>query len=162
MNEEWRTYPVDDRYEVSSFGNVRRIGNVENRAVKHASRLRYAAVTFHFCGAHVSRYVHDMVLTTFHGPRPEGCEASHLDGNASNNRADNLIWESRADNLARRKTVKLRWEDVVALRAGTIGIRALAQMRGVRADSLYKVRRGVRWPATEAQLKERAWSTTRG
>ncbi len=77
-----------------------------------------------------------------------------MDGDASNNRAENLIWESRAANLARRKTVKLRWEDVVALRAGAVGIHTLAQMRGVRADSLYKVRRGVRWPATEAQLKE--------
>jgi hypothetical protein len=154
MIEEWRKYPVDDRYEVSSLGNVRRVGRTENRAVKHSSRLRYEAITFHFCGSHISRYVHDMVLTTFHGPRPSGCEASHLDGDASNNRAENLIWESRADNLARRKSIKLRWDDVLALRSGSVGIHALAQMRGVRADSLYKVRRGKRWP--ETKLKEMA------
>ena len=145
MIEEWRRYPDDDRYEVSSLGNVRRAGSESNRAVKRVSRMRYKAVTFVFCGKHVSRYVHDMVLTAFHGPRPDGFEASHLDGDASNNRADNLAWESRADNLARRKTTKLHWSDVRALRAGRIEISDLAKMRGMRVDSLYKVRRGTRW-----------------
>jgi hypothetical protein len=121
------------------------VGSTANRAVKYVSRLRYKAVTFAFNGKHVSRYVHEMVLTTFRGPRPAGLEASHLDGDVSNNSVENLVWESRSDNLARRKTTKLNWADVRALRSGAIGVRDLAILRGVRVDSLYKVVRGDRW-----------------
>lgn len=49
------------------------------------------------------REVHVMVCLAFHGLRPLGKVASHLDGNMLNNCADNLVWETQAENLARRK-----------------------------------------------------------
>lgn len=42
--------------------------------------------------------VHHLILLTFHGPRPEGAECRHLDGNNQNNSASNLKWGTREEN----------------------------------------------------------------
>jgi hypothetical protein len=42
--------------------------------------------------------VHVLVLEAFVGPRPDGTVAGHNDGNPSNNRVENLRWDSRANN----------------------------------------------------------------
>jgi hypothetical protein len=44
-------------------------------------------------------YVHRLVLETFAGPNPDGMECCHNDGNASNNRLDNLRWDTRKANI---------------------------------------------------------------
>src|SRR3990167_2091515 len=42
-----------------------------------------------------------LILLTFSGPRPEGTEARHYpDPTRSNNRADNLRWDTHANNIA--------------------------------------------------------------
>lgn len=45
------------------------------------------------------RYVHDIVLETFVGPRPEGHEARHLNGRADDNRVENLVWSTHHENM---------------------------------------------------------------
>jgi hypothetical protein len=42
--------------------------------------------------------LHKVVATAFHGQRPEGLCARHLDGNVHNNRADNLAWGTYHQN----------------------------------------------------------------
>lgn len=44
-------------------------------------------------------FVHRLVLEAFHGPAPEGLEACHKNGNATDNRASNLRWDTRRANL---------------------------------------------------------------
>jgi hypothetical protein len=44
------------------------------------------------------RQVHTLVLVAFAGPRPEGCECRHLDGNRRNNDLANLTWGTHAEN----------------------------------------------------------------
>lgn len=52
-------------------------------------------------GGRVLRYVHQLVLETFVGPRPTGMLACHTpDPDKSNNRADNLAWQTRLENGA--------------------------------------------------------------
>ena len=53
-------------------------------------------------GKDEDRYVHRLVLTAFAGECPKGHEASHLNGDVSNNRLDNLAWESFSDNNKRK------------------------------------------------------------
>lgn len=43
-----------------------------------------------------------LVCTVFHGPRPEGHEAAHLNGDPLDNRAANLAWKTPAENQADR------------------------------------------------------------
>jgi hypothetical protein len=45
-----------------------------------------------------ARYVHHLVLETFVGPRPNGMECCHCDGDASNNHLSNLRWDTKASN----------------------------------------------------------------
>lgn len=42
--------------------------------------------------------VHRLVLTAFVGTCPEGMECCHNDGNPSNNRVENLRWDTHAEN----------------------------------------------------------------
>ncbi|MCS5478726.1 HNH endonuclease [Corynebacterium sp. YIM 101645] len=58
----------------------------------------YPLVTLYRYGVPHTRRVHVLVLETFTGPRPEGMEARHLNGNKTDNRVDNLAWGTRSEN----------------------------------------------------------------
>jgi hypothetical protein len=45
----------------------------------------------------------EMILTAFVGPRPEGKECCHNDGNPRNNRLSNLRWDTHQANIADKK-----------------------------------------------------------
>lgn len=49
-----------------------------------------------------TRAVHILVCTAFHGPRPEGMVASHVNGDKLDNHSSNLKWETQSKNLSRR------------------------------------------------------------
>ena len=42
--------------------------------------------------------MHILVLETFVGPRPEGMQCRHLDGDETNNHISNLCWGTVAEN----------------------------------------------------------------
>lgn len=55
-------------------------------------------------GRRVRQYrVHLLVCLAFHGPCPGGMECSHLNGDPSDNRPENLAWESRSANHQRKR-----------------------------------------------------------
>lgn len=72
--------------------------------------------------------VHKLVLTAFAGPRPDGMEARHLDGDPANNRLSNLCWGTPLENAAdrmrhgtetfgsRNSQARLTDADVIAIR----------------------------------------------
>jgi hypothetical protein len=43
-------------------------------------------------------YVHILVATAFHGPRPDGMQCRHLNGNRSDSRPENLAWGTISEN----------------------------------------------------------------
>lgn len=47
--------------------------------------------------------VHRLILEAFVGPRPEGMECRHLNGNSFDNRIDNLKWGTPAENTEDKK-----------------------------------------------------------
>lgn len=47
--------------------------------------------------------VHAAVCAAFHGPRPEGMHAAHLNGVPTDNRAENLKWCTPAENEAHKR-----------------------------------------------------------
>ena len=48
--------------------------------------------------------IHRLVAATFHGLRPKKAVCRHLDGNKLNNKSDNLVWGTQADNVNDRHT----------------------------------------------------------
>ena len=51
---------------------------------------------------HKSRAVHQLVLETFIGPRPQGLLALHIDDNRFNHFIDNLMWGTAKQNAEHR------------------------------------------------------------
>ena len=113
--EQWK--PVNGYegiYEVSSHGRVRSLDRVvtysDGRVRRHKgkilsaplSRDGYPAVNLHTQGKLKKRYVHSLIAETFIGPRPEGMEVCHNDGNPTNNHVDNLRYGTRSENMLDR------------------------------------------------------------
>lgn len=93
-----KEYPRDPRYRVTVDGQVYGIrgsgplvGEVKNQDGKPGyRRIRIASGRW--------RYVHDMVLETFVGPKPAGMCARHLNGDSLDNRLDNLTYGTYSEN----------------------------------------------------------------
>lgn len=100
--ESWRQVPGSGNYWVSSLGRVwsrpreRTRGGLLNPVVVKSGALtgRQLAMI-----DQKNRLVHQLVAEAFRGPRPEGMETRHLDGDMANNRADNLVYGTHADNV---------------------------------------------------------------
>jgi thymidylate synthase ThyX len=100
----WEAY-----YEVSDFGRVRRVsGGRGSRSFGRCKALTESqgrlVVSLNRPGQQEVCLVHRLVATAFLGDAPEDCQVCHNDGNALNNRADNLRWDtvqSNADDRTR-------------------------------------------------------------
>lgn len=112
MIENWR--PVkgcEDSYEVSDLGRVRSLDRIvqrrdgkQRRALGRlmaiqSNRSGHKVVRLKRNGCGRNRYVHQMVLEAFVGPRPAGMDACHNDGNPSNNVVSNLRWDTTSNNI---------------------------------------------------------------
>jgi hypothetical protein len=101
---EWRECKGFPQYEVSSAGEVRRGGRLR-RPCRHKSG--YLWVNLCSNGIIKRRYVHVLVAETFHGSRPAGMDVDHINHQRDDNRAANLRWLGRAENLWRRVATNL-------------------------------------------------------
>jgi len=116
----WRDVPGwEGRYQVSDDGRCRSLDRVvialNPKGVLAPRRYRGTELRggrikngyIMFClienCAKEHRYAHDLVLTAFVGPRPDGCESCHNNGIRSDNRLENLRWDTRAANSADRR-----------------------------------------------------------
>ncbi len=93
---------------------VREIPNFSSYAVNKAGRawsklkskwlisvknsLGYSVVTLCKDGNRFNKRVHRLVLETYVGPCPEGMEACHYNGVRTDNRLENLRWDTRSNN----------------------------------------------------------------
>ncbi len=101
---EWRECKGFPEYEVSSAGEVRRDGR---RLKPWRVEAGYLSVNLCVSGAVARRYVHVLVAETFHGARPFGMDVDHINHQRDDNRAANLRWLSRSENLRRRVATNL-------------------------------------------------------
>jgi hypothetical protein len=65
-----------------------------------AKRDGYLVVRLGTGGPSTLHQVHALICEAFHGPKPEGCEVRHLNGDPGDNRAENLAWGTSAENKA--------------------------------------------------------------
>lgn len=156
-------------YEVSDVGNVRSLPRT--CATKWGERMvrgqlltasiwgRYRSVTLFEHDVRNRRTIGSLVLSAFVGPRPEGKEMCHCDGDYLNDRLENLRWDTRAGNFADKvkhgthnRGVQnvvhvLTDADIRAIRAarGRVTQQALADRYGVTQGHISNVQRGKTW-----------------
>lgn len=106
LAEVWRSVPRVLGYEVSSFGRVKSLLNSRGNPRKAGSvflkpwlQFGYPWVGF---GKQGRSAIHVLVLETFVGPRPDGMQACHNNGNRSDPRLTNLRWDTPKNNQADR------------------------------------------------------------
>ena len=166
MNE-WRKIPGFGTYEVSEDGAVRRA--VPTKQGRHVGAYMKFTVDGHgyptatVIGddgkAHRLR-VHVAVLLAFFGPRPDGHDASHLNGVKTENNIENLRWEPRRDNIMRKlehgtmirgsahKCSKLQESDIPKIRKALCDGRKPAHIGaefGVSRTVISNIRHGHSW-----------------
>ncbi len=95
---EWRTIPGHPTHEACRAGDIR---NAQTKHVLKPRRLPTGYTRVSLPGAR-DLYIHDVILKTFVGPRPAGCQASHKNGVNSDNRVVNLAWETPSKNNQRK------------------------------------------------------------
>lgn len=112
ITEEWRPIPGYERlYEVSDAGMVRslnygRMGGV--RIMSHKGGRRYSGVKLSR-GGHIYRcLIHVQVAAAFIGPKPEGMQVNHKNGNGYDNRLENLEYVTASENSLHAYRIGLR------------------------------------------------------
>ena len=84
---------------------------------------------------------HVLVCEAFHGPRPEGREVRHLDGNPGNDAPDNLAWGTHVQNMqdavkhgthyTGSKTTLVQREEIRQRRAAGESLKGIAADYGI-------------------------------
>jgi hypothetical protein len=90
----WKKLDEDPRYWVSDNGVVK---GVNGKVLSpHVDKDGYATVRI----AGKTYRIHRLVATSFIGPKPDGYEIGHRDGDSSNNCVENLKYCTHAENIA--------------------------------------------------------------
>jgi hypothetical protein len=105
--------------------------------------------------------IHRLILESFIGPCPEGMECCHWDGDTSNNRLDNLRWDTHKNNCQdqirhgttlrgdKNGMAKLTEGDVITMRkmyqAGRTSLRKVAELFNVSHQTVYRIINKTTW-----------------
>lgn len=116
MNEIENWKPVvgyEELYEVSDQGRVRSVDREVETSYQHgpvvkkykgrvlrpsADKDGYLRVYLSWKGQVSTRFVHRLVLEAFRGTCPPGHQACHYDDEPTNNRLENLRWDTNSAN----------------------------------------------------------------
>jgi hypothetical protein len=118
-SEEWRAIPgYEGIYEASSIGRIRTAAGKTTTSTRHGVRVWQQRIlhqkwarrrTSGKMDARITLYkdkraktwlVSRLICAAFHGGHYD-LTVDHLDNNSMNNRADNLEWVTRAENIKR-------------------------------------------------------------
>lgn len=95
--ERWKAIPGMYPFEASSAGRIRngKTGHIKAQSKQSDGRLQ---VGLWLDNRTIPYRVHRLIALTFHGPRPEGLEIRHLNGDMHDNRACNLRYGTHSEN----------------------------------------------------------------
>jgi len=114
MKEEWKdVIGFEGRYQVSNLGKVKSMryeGHKGERELKQSTdKLGYKLVyLYDITGKRRFKLVHRLVAQAFVNNVNNYREVNHLDGNKTNNKADNLEWCSHSQNIIHASKVLRR------------------------------------------------------
>lgn len=162
--EVWKDIPgFEGAYQASSLGRIRsverRVPSVFNGepcmrsvpgAILKPTRTKSGHLRVDLGRMLRHAPVHALIARTFIGPRPQGKEVCHRDGNPANNRVDNLRYDTRTSNLLDRYLAggtlgKLRLpeiQEIMARIARGETSAAIAQEFGVSKGTINRIKRG--------------------
>lgn len=170
--EVWKDIPgYEGKYQASNLGRIRSLNRrvnighgatrlLQGRVLKPAGQKTDPHLSVVLGHRAAGSTVHSLVARTFHGPCPPGQEVRHLDGNPLNNRADNLAYGSRTENILDVYRVGKAWRKLTIeqvqdirqrLRAGERGV-DLAREYGVGQSCISAIKTGrtYAWATTDA------------
>lgn len=113
---EWKPIPSLRFYEASEDGRIRSVSRIietSNGQIRRYKSVELSPGSSNQFGhlkvqaAGKCRYVHALVAEAFCGPKPEGTQVRHLDGDCTNNAASNLTYgtpKQNADDKLRHGT----------------------------------------------------------
>jgi len=111
-NEEWRQIEGYPDYEVSSLGRVRLWKRLLDYKCPRILRQQTGGkmngrvvVSLYRDGKPHIHFIHQLVACAWLGPCPLGLQTSHIDECCTNNRADNLCYETAKENHNRPKAL---------------------------------------------------------
>jgi hypothetical protein len=110
--------------------------------------------------------VHVLVLEAFVGPRPEGMEGCHGDGNPANNNVQNLRWDTPQNNWKDRKRHGRGCEGERNPGGGKLTESKIKQIRAMRESGctlkFIAEHYGVSVPMVSKIVRNEAWSHVNG
>ena len=155
----------EDRYEVSDDGRVASLRyhqmNVRQELKPYDVR-GYKIFVLNKNARREARQAHIIVAEAFVGPRISGYQINHIDGNKSNNRAENLEWVTPSENVKHAYSIKLHSqvgernaatkltnamvEEIKRLlRVGEITQRKIAKQFGLSPAAVCMINKGNTW-----------------
>ena len=121
MSEAWRSAPrYEGIYDVSSYGNVRRIAYFDNASIVHhgqnlyknmkqvISKFGYPRIKLMNHGKPRIELVHRLVAKAFVDNNENKPCVNHIDGNKENNHFTNLEWCTHSENIRHSDRLGLR------------------------------------------------------
>lgn len=120
MDEIWKSVlGFEGLYEVSNIGRVRSLDRKIGDGGRGSRLKRGMILSLHqgqngylyaSLGTSIKKLVHRIVLEAFVGPCPTGMECCHNDNNRTNNRLENLRWDTRYGNCQDIKAAGTHWQ----------------------------------------------------
>lgn len=104
---DWRSYPLNERYQFNEFGQCRKVTDTSVWKLKTVTdRGGYLWTWISLLdGRRKMVKNHAAVMLLFIGARPPGLEVNHKDGDKKNNAISNLEYVTRSENI--RHAVRL-------------------------------------------------------
>lgn len=97
---EWKAIPGFPNYVANRNGQIKSLLRGGRILKSNVSSTGYPMVNMKDeNGKWAGRLVHVVIATAFIGPRPDGMDCCHNDGNKLNAAASNLRWDTRKANL---------------------------------------------------------------
>lgn len=164
MSEQWvPVHGLESFYEVSSDGQIRRIGRVAGAVVgrvirQSTNKAGYKRVGLWANGECRLLYVHRIVAASFLGPSE--LDVNHINGDKSDNRIANLEYVTKSQNMRHAadviKTIsgpsaplaKLSVSDVEELRAihrSGVSAYAIARRFGIHHSTAWRIATRQTW-----------------
>ncbi len=97
MIESWKVVPeTDGLYEASTLGGIRRDGKLIKPHTHRRTGYQYCSISIH--GKLFNRTIHRLIAKTFiHNPMNKE-QVNHKNGIKTDNRVENLEWNTRSEN----------------------------------------------------------------